>query len=87
MFDKLLNGNHISRFLDSEVIELGENLANTKNPEFLWILKYEKCFDVLEVKATKSLVRVSSEVDSQWGEEQSAEDFVEVLLYKKYFPK
>ena len=85
MFDRLLNGNHISRFFDSEVIELGENLANTKNPEFLWILKYKKCFDDLEVKAAESLLKVSSELGSQWGEEQPAGDFVEVLLYKKYY--
>jgi hypothetical protein len=66
--DRLIKSGKIRPYLDEDVIDLGQALAN------------KECFDEFEISMAESISKVS--VESAWEKKKSANDFVDVLTYK-----
>jgi hypothetical protein len=78
--DRLIKSGKIRPYLDEDVIDLGQALANKPNEDFELVLANKECFDEFEISMAESISKVS--VESAWEKKKSANDFVDVLTYK-----
>jgi hypothetical protein len=76
--ESLLEKRYLPKYFDEQVISMGNNLANTPNQAFVFVLQNRECFDELDILMAESLINVSK-VDAAWDDKQTATDFVQVL--------
>jgi hypothetical protein len=78
--ERLLKSGKIRPYLDEDVIELGQELANKPSEDFELVLANKECFDEFEILMAESISKLT--VESAWGKKKTANDFVDVLTYK-----
>jgi hypothetical protein len=76
--DSLLEKRYLPKYFDEQVISMGNDLANTPNQAFVFVLQNRECFDEIDILMAESLINVSK-VDAAWDNKKTATDFVQVL--------
>jgi hypothetical protein len=76
--ESLLEKRYLPKYFEEQVISMGNDLANTPNPAFVFVLQNRECFEELDILMAESLIK-ASKVDAAWDNQKTATDFVQVL--------
>ena len=78
--DRLIRQKHLKPYYEDELIAKGEQLADTPNPTYEFVLKNKKCFDEYEVSLAESMKALSEKpIKSGWRKKKTGADFAGVL--------
>ena len=76
LISSLIYRNELSPYFFPQVIERGDKLAHSGNPEYDLILRHQECFSDLDVQMAKSFSELK--LSSNWGTKKTAQELLDV---------